>query len=86
MKKWTVRLNVEKLENEQKNRELSNDTQMAALIGVSQTQLWRAKLPVSDPRHNSPGPSFIAGVIRAFGGPFEKYFFLDEVVRERNIS
>lgn len=86
MNKKTVRLNVDKLEEEQKKHNISSDTQMAAKIGVSVTQLWRAKLPIQDPRHNSPGPTFIAGVIKAFGGPFEKYFFLDEIVRGRNIS
>ncbi|MED4783472.1 hypothetical protein [Brevibacillus choshinensis] len=79
----TVRLNVEALELEQKKHGYMNDTQLAAAIGVSVTQLWRAKLPVDDDRHNSPGPAFIGGVINAFGGPFEKYFFLEKVVRVR---
>jgi hypothetical protein len=82
--KATVRLNVDALEEEQKKRNITSDTELAATIGVSVTQVWRAKLPVTDPRHNSPGPAFIAGVINAFGGPFEKFFFLDEVVRTRN--
>ncbi len=86
MSKVTVRLNVEALEKEQQKRGIINDTQLAAAIGVSVTQLWRAKLPVDDPRHNSPGPAFIAGVINAFGGPFEKFFFLERVVRSRNIN
>jgi hypothetical protein len=81
--KHTIRLNVKALEKEQKARNITSDTELAALIGVSVTQLWRAKLPVDDPRHNSPGPSFIAGVLSAFGGPFEKYFFLSKVVRAR---
>jgi hypothetical protein len=84
--KVTVRLNVEALEREQQKRGIANDTQLAAKIGVSVTQLWRAKLPVDDPRHNSPGPTFIAGVINAFGGPFEKFFFLEKVVRGRNTA
>lgn len=86
MSKVTVRLNVEALEQEQKDRGIESDTQLAATIGVSVTQLWRAKLPVDDPRHNSPGPAFIAGVISAFGGPFEKFFFLEKVVRGRNTA
>lgn len=86
MDKVTVRLNIKALEKEQEDLDLISDTQLAATIGVSVTQLWRAKLPVEDPRHNSPGPSFIAGVISAFGGPFEKFFFLDKIVRDRNIS
>lgn len=64
--------------------EISNDTELAAKIGVSVTQVWRAKLPVDDPRYNSPGQAFIAGVLGAFGGPFEKFFFLDEVIRGRS--
>lgn len=82
----TVRLNVSALEEAQKAEGIENDTQLAAKIGVSVTQVWRAKLPVEDPRHNSPGPAFIAGVIQAFGGPFERFFFLSKVVRERNGS
>lgn len=83
MKKSTVRLNVKALEKEKEKHEILSDTELAAMIGVSTTQIWRATLPVADPRHNSPGPIFIAGVLKAFGGPFEKYFFLDEVIRGR---
>ncbi len=86
MSKITVRLNVEALEKEQQRRGIVSDTELAASIGVSVTQLWRAKLPVDDPRHNSPGPTFIAGVINAFDGPFEKFFFLEKVVRPRNTA
>lgn len=82
--KQTVRLNIKALEMAQKKHNLSNDTELAATIGVSVTQIWRAKLPVNDPRHNSPGPQFIAGVLKAFKGKFEDYFFLDKVVRQRN--
>lgn len=84
MRKSTIRLNVKALEKEMKKREIKSDAQLAAMIGVSQTQIWRAKLPVEDERHNSPGSSFIAGVMQAFGGPFEKFFFLDKVLRGRN--
>jgi len=65
---------------------LENNTQIAAAIGVSVTQVWRAMLPVSDPRHNSPGTSFIAGTLSVFGGPFEKFFFVETVLRKRNNS
>ncbi|MBU8908551.1 hypothetical protein [Desertibacillus haloalkaliphilus] len=82
--KSTVRLNVTALEEEKEKRKINSDTELAALIGVSVTQVWRAKLPVNDPRHNSPGPSFIAGVLNAFNSPFEKFFFLDKVMRGRN--
>jgi hypothetical protein len=82
--KPTIRLNTKALEEARIKHNLTSDTELAAKIGVSLTQLWRTKLAIEDPRHNSPGPFFIAGVIAAFGGPFEKYFFLDKVVRERN--
>lgn len=82
----TIGLKVDELKRVQEQNGLDSDAQLAAKIGVSVTQIWRAKLPVDDPRHNSPGPSFIAGVIGAFGGPFEKYFFLTKVVRGRNIN
>lgn len=81
--KVTVRLNIKALEEEKVKKGFTSDTELAAAIGVSVTQIWRAKLPVEDPRHNSPGPAFIAGVLKAFDVPFEKLFFLDEVIRRR---
>jgi hypothetical protein len=63
---------------------LDNNTQIAAALGVSVVQVWRAMLPVSDPRHCSPGTAFIAGVLTVFGGPFERFFFIDETLRARN--
>ncbi|MFE4524727.1 hypothetical protein ACFRCQ_21905 [Cytobacillus firmus] len=84
--KQTVRLNIEALEKAQKKHGISSDTELAAKLGVSVTQIWRAKLPIDDPRHNSPGPQFIAGVLKAFQGKFEEYFFLGKVVRARNKS
>jgi len=63
---------------------LENNTQIAAALGVSVTQVWRAMLPITDPRHNSPGTAFIAGVLTVFGGPFERFFFVDSSLRERN--
>ena len=85
MAKTVVRLRNEILEQEQIKHDLS-DTELASSIGVSVTQIWRVKLPINDTRHNSPGNGFIAGVLNAFGGPFEKYFFLDKAVRVRNIK
>lgn len=84
MKKYTVRLNVKELMKAQIDKDISSDTELAAVIGVSLTQIWRAKLPISDPRHNDPGPAFIAGVLKTFGSDFDRFFFLDEVIRERN--
>lgn len=79
--KQTVRLNIKALENAQNKLNINSDSELAAKIGVSITQIWRAKLPVDDPRHNSPGPQFIAGVLKAFNGRFEDFFFLDKLVR-----
>lgn len=81
--KRTIRLNVKELMKAAIDKDLDTDTKIAAAIGVSNVQIWRAKLPVSDPRHNSPGVDFIAGVMSYFGGPFERFFFLEEVIRER---
>lgn len=76
MKKPTIHLNVKSLMDAAFERGLESDAQIAAAIGVSTTQVWRAKLPPSDPRHNAPGTAFIAGVLTVFGGPFERYFFI----------
>ncbi len=81
--RYTIRLNKKELMRTANDHGIQNDTELAAKIGVSVTQVWRAKLPVDDPRHNAPGPAFIAGVLAAFGGPFERFFFLDEVIRGR---
>lgn len=77
MSKPIIRLNTQEFMKAANENNLNNDTQLAAKIGVSVTQVWRAKLPIDDSRHNAPGTSFIAGVLTAFGGPFEKFFFLD---------
>lgn len=83
MKKYVIRLNTKEFMKAAIDHDISNDTELAAAIGVSVTQIWRAKLPVEDPRHNTPGTAFIAGVLAAFKGPFEKFFFLDEMIRGR---
>lgn len=76
-KQKTIRLNTQEFMKAAIEHNLENDTEIAAKIGVSVTQIWRAKLPVNDPRYNAPGTQFIAGVLSAFGGPFERFFFLD---------
>lgn len=48
------------------------------MMGVSATQFWRVKLPPDDARYTIPGNPFIAGVLDVFGGPFERFFYLDE--------
>lgn len=84
MRKPAIRLNSDALMKAAMEHGLENNTQIAAALGVSVTQVWRAMLPVSDPRHNSPGTAFIAGVLTVFGGPFEKFFFVDKALRNRN--
>lgn len=76
-KKPTIRLNTKELMKAAIDLDLENDTQIAAKLGVSVSQLWRVKLPESNPKHNAPGTSFIAGVLSTFGGPFERFFFLE---------
>lgn len=73
-----IRLNVKEFMKTAIDLNLRNDTQIAAKIGVSVTQLWRVKLPPDHPHYNAPGPVFIAKVLNTFGGPFEKFFFLEE--------
>jgi hypothetical protein len=78
VKKCVIRLKVKDLMKAQIDMDIRNDTQLAACIGVSVTQVWRTKLPVTDPRHNSPGTAFISGVMNAFESPFERFFYLDD--------
>ncbi|MBG9943898.1 hypothetical protein ABE237_15665 [Brevibacillus formosus] len=55
------------------------DKRFAEFIGVSRSQLWRAKLPPSDKRF-SLGEDFIAKVLSAFPDhTFEDIFFLDDL-------
>lgn len=70
--KKEIRLNVKALMTAAVEKNLFTDGEIAKEIGVSQTQIWRAKNG-----ENTPGTTFIAGVLVAFGGPFEKYFYLD---------
>ncbi len=75
-----IRLNEHELLKAAIDHNLDTKAQIAEAIGVSSSQLWRATLPLNDPRYNSPGQSFIAGVLKAFGEPFERFFFLEENV------
>lgn len=55
------------------------DQGFAKFLGVSRSQLWRAKLPPNDKRF-SLGQDFIAKVLSAFPEhTFEDIFFLDQV-------
>jgi hypothetical protein len=82
--RYTVRLRTDELMQAASEKNIMTDTELAAAIGVSTTQVWRAKLPATHPKHNSPGVAFIAGVLAVFGGPFDRFFFLDEVIRGRS--
>mgnify|MGYP001282461653 CR=1 FL=1 len=87
MRKPVIRLRTNAFMDAANAKGFENNTQIAAALGVSVTQVWRAMLPVSDPRHSSPGTSFIAGVLSEFGGPFEQFFFLDSSLQacSRNV-
>jgi hypothetical protein len=74
-----IRLKVKELMKAQIEANISTDSALAKVIGVSVSQIWRAKLPVTDARYNAPGSQFIAGVIGAFQGRFEDFFYVDEV-------
>lgn len=75
-----IRLKTNELMKAAIDLKLKNDTQLAAMLGISVTQLWRVKLQPSNPQYNAPGATFIAGVLNTFKEPFEKFFFLDESV------
>jgi hypothetical protein len=62
----------------QKEREMT-DQQFAEFVGVSRSQLWRAKLTPTDKRF-SLGQDFIAKILKSFPKySFEDIFFLDDV-------
>ena len=76
--KVAIRVNETELRKAALDHNLETNGQIAEAIGVSPSQLWRATLNPSDPRYNAPGQAFIAGVLKAFGEPFERFFFLGE--------
>lgn len=79
MMRKILRLNVKELSKAQIDSDIPNDLELSKIIGVSTTQLWRAKLAPSDNRYNAPGNVFIAGVLNAFGGPIEKFFYVEDI-------
>lgn len=83
MAKYIVGLDTAALEKEQEARKISSDMQLATLFWCFCNSVVASKLPIDDERYHSPGPTFIVGVIGAFGGPFEKYF-LNKIVRARD--
>lgn len=69
------------LDDVQKEMNLT-DQQFAEFIGISRSQLWRAKMPASDKRF-SLGNDFVAAVLNALEGKkFEELFFLGDVSHE----
>lgn len=74
-----IRLKVKELMKAQIDRDISTDADLAKRIGVSPSQVWRAKLPPDDERHNAPGVHFIAGVLGAFDGTFEDFFYVENI-------
>jgi transcriptional regulator with XRE-family HTH domain len=75
--KAKIRLNEKELRKAAIDHGLKTNAQIAEAIGVSPSQLWRSTLPTEHHSYNEPGPSFIAGVLKKFGEPFERFFFLD---------
>ncbi|MHA6481310.1 helix-turn-helix domain-containing protein [Paenibacillus sp. strain BS8-2] len=69
-----MRLQADKLEEAQKEKGW-NESEMARRMGISRSRLWRAKLDVSHPSYCSPGPTLIAGVLKAFPEKGFTHFF-----------
>lgn len=78
--KAAIRLNENELRKAAIDHNLDTNAQIAEAIGISVSQLWRSTLETDDPRYNAPGQTFIAGVLKAFGEPFERFFFLGNFV------
>lgn len=77
MNRKTVRLKVKELMKAQIDYEIKTDAELAEKMGISPSQVWRAKLNPEDERYNSPGNQFIASVLAVFDEPFEKFFYVD---------
>ncbi|MEV2477662.1 hypothetical protein ABNC96_06655 [Paenibacillus larvae] len=86
MKKYVIRLKTKELMKAQIDKDISSDAKLAELMNVNVTQIWRAKLPVSDKRHNTPGNQFIAGVMQFFGGKFDDFFYIEEIVDQKKAN
>lgn len=77
--KKVIRLKAKELMKAQIDFGIPSDAELAKKMGISASQVWRVKLPPEDERHNTPGNQFIAGVLSTFGGPFDRFFYLDDV-------
>lgn len=71
-----VRLNEMELRKAALDKNMKTNKEIAKAIGVSTVQLGRAMKSPTDPDYNAPGEKMIAGVLAAFGEPFERFFFL----------
>lgn len=71
-------LKISALTKVQIERNIPSDAALAAVLGVSASQVWRAKLSPNDERYNAPGNQFIARVLSAFDEPFEEFFCLED--------
>ncbi|MNW52404.1 hypothetical protein D3C74_299220 [compost metagenome] len=79
MKKFVVRLKVKELMKAQIDKDIATDKDLADMMNINVSQVWRVKLPITDERHSSPGNQFIAGVIEVFEGNFDDFFYIEEV-------
>jgi len=77
--KTVIRLNTKELMKAQIDLEIKTDADLAARMGLSPSQVSRAKLNPKDDRYSTPGNQFIAGVLAVFKQPFEKFFYLENV-------
>lgn len=78
-KKAAIRLNVKEVKKAAIDHNLETNQQIADAIGVTTAMLWKATKPIDDPNYSEPGKDFIAGVLKAFGEPFERFFFLEDI-------
>ncbi|MEK5171792.1 hypothetical protein NST63_00860 [Heyndrickxia sp. FSL W8-0496] len=86
MNKKTVRLKVKELMKAQIDHDIKSDAELAEKMGISPSQVWRAKLQKHDKRYNTPGNQFIAGVLSVFNCPFEKFFYIEKEQEEERTS
>ena len=77
--KSIIRLNTKELMKAQIDFEIKTDADLASMMGLSPSQVSRAKLNPNDSNYCAPGNQFIAGVLQVFHGPFEKFFYRESV-------
>ena len=68
----SLKLNTYALKMAGFEKKLKTNLEIAEAIGVSESQFYKVW------KGHPPGPKFIAGVLRVFGEPFERFFFLPE--------